>query len=162
LAIAREDDIMVFDAVDDAPRVAEAARNIESTGQCINVHIRVAPAAGLTDGGPYSVAQLVAPGRVETKAIGTRADCSRPVLCPILCSLDCLRFDEAYGRGEVLTEQAATIVVNDGYLVIANAIDVIFLETLRGIVDQELANTGIPVGKDPTTNPLMVGAVKTA
>src|SRR5262249_11709178 len=46
--------------------------------------------------------------------------------------------------------------------VIANAIDVIFLETLRGIVDQELANTAIPVGKDPTANPLMVGAVKTA
>src|SRR5262249_24604106 len=54
-----------------------------------------------------------------------------------------------------------TIVVNDGYLVIANAIDVIFLQALRGIVDQELANTGIPVGKDPAANPLMIGAVKT-
>src|SRR5262249_41695707 len=103
---------MVFNAVDDAPRL-ETIRRIEGARQRLDIHERVAPAACLRDSAAYSVAQSIAPRSIETKTLGRRPHRGCAIGRPVLGDLDRLRLDRARGAGQVLAKPAAAMRIDD-------------------------------------------------
>src|SRR5215831_6059679 len=89
--LAVEHDVMVFNAVDDAPGL-ELIRRIEGARQRLDVHECVAPAACLSDSAAYPVAQPIAPRSIETEALGRRTHRGCAIRRPVLGDLDSLRF----------------------------------------------------------------------
>src|ERR1043166_1851689 len=52
--------------------------------------------------------------------------------------------------------------VDDGHLVVADAVDVILLRARQRVVDQELADVLVPVGEDEAANPALIGEIQAA
>ena len=60
----------------------------------------------------------------------------------------------------MLREPPPAVLVDDGDLVVAHAVDMEFLQALDGVVDQELADTIVPVGEDEPADPAVIGEIE--
>ena len=157
-----EHDVMVLDAVDDPPRVAESGRRVERCGQRGHIDERTTAARGLRDRGADTVAQPIAPGRIEAEPRWRRPHRRRTIVRPVFRDLDRLRPDEPRRAGHVLAEPTAAVSVDHRDLVVADAVDVEFLQALLDVVDQELADILVPVGEYVAADPALVGEIQTA
>src|ERR1051325_11905613 len=52
--------------------------------------------------------------------------------------------------------------VDDGHLIVADAVDVILLRARQRVVDQELADVLVTVGEDEAANPALIGEIQAA
>src|SRR5580704_15235030 len=65
-----------------------------------------------------------------------------------------------HGASEILTEVPSSEVVDYRYLVVTNAVNVIFLEKQRGIIDEELSQLLLPKCINQASGPTLIREVK--
>ena len=115
---------------------------MESLLEPIKIQAGAASAGGVGNDFPQIVPKGVAVADIETHAEGWACDAFPAFVTPVFGDLDEVGFDEPQVVREVLTEKPATVLVDDGHLVIAQPVDMVFLDEGFAVVDEELADVG--------------------
>ena len=76
--------------------------------------------------------------------------------------MNALRVDEVDRVRQVLAHLPAAVLVDDRHFVVAEPVGMVFLEVVRRVVNQELADAGIPVREDLAADVPLVGEVEAA
>lgn len=114
--------------------------------------------AGVADHVANGDAQTVGERGVEAGA-GWRALDDSGIDVPVFGDAECTWADETQGVGQVLAKRPTvrhTVVVDDADLIVAEAIDAVFVEEEARVLDQEVAHLGLAEIEDqPTGMPML-------
>src|SRR5262245_34168255 len=115
---------MVLQVLHRSPRPGEAGRRIERIPDGIEVDAGLAADGGLANGATDGRAEASAPDAIEARAAATgRLDHPGLVGIPVFGDVDDLGVGEVERVGQVLAEPPAAEAVDDGHLVVAEAVD---------------------------------------
>jgi hypothetical protein len=111
-AVGAEDEVVVFDAVVDLPRVRDARAWHQPASQRLDVAVRGRTPNGLREGVANAVAQLVGVADVEAPALGRRRGREPSVVAPVLGDEDRAWAPVVERLREVLAERPAALVIS--------------------------------------------------
>src|SRR5262249_49960574 len=133
------------------------------TDNSIHVNGRAASSCRAGDDFANALAQTIAPERIKAKPALIRwFHRINRIVAPILGDLDGVVFHEMLRQCEVFAEISAAVLDSRAPLVMAQAISVILRQEELRIINEEAANRLLPVGKDQSIRPSMIGEVQAA
>jgi hypothetical protein len=122
---------------------------------------RRAAKARLFDEPAQNVAQAIRELCIESEPVERKMHGASPVVVPVFGDLDGCGIARADALGQMLRDEIAAVVFDSAYLVVAEAIGVVFVNEEERVVDQGLRLTVLPIRKDrPDPDP--VGEVEAA
>src|SRR5271166_6131071 len=149
-------EILVLQELYGAPSGRKACRRRQRTCDSREVDRRRDTAGSLRQKAAQRVAQTITELRVEAETIRGRANRAGTIRVPVLRYLDSRRIGRAHRLRQVLAEFAAAIVLDHPHLVVADAVDAIFVQEEASIVDQELRNPLVPVCENLSAGPTLI------
>ena len=112
---------------------------------------------GLRDRPAQVIPQRIAVAYVKAHPSGTTRHTFPAFAAPVFGNLHGAGFHEAQSIGEVLAKEPPAMLIDDRYLVIAQAIEMIFLQQHLAVIDQELPHFRLPKGKHQPARASIVG-----
>src|SRR5437660_6915728 len=146
------EEVVVLDALEGAPGIRIIGRRIKRVADAGHLNRTRSARGRLLNYVANGVAEARAVAGVEPHAVGWAEHGQLADVAPIFGDLNGGRFDESNGGGKVLAKKPAALLVNDGHLIIAKAVDVIFIEEEFCVVDEELADVSFGIAKNSSAS----------
>ncbi len=134
-------EVVILDALEYRPTVTLTIRELKGFAERIEVNLDRRVLSTVFDDLAEVVAENVAVAEIESHSMRRPGDAFpalSSVVIPILGDLNRPGLFIPHGVREILAEEPPAVLINDGHLVITQAVEVIIPQMHAGVVDQEL------------------------